>query len=299
MDLHLQPQFKNASDLKKILKEVNVTLTLEDGREIKTLVVYLPLSSGKSSHSEFFEKVKEAILFNFVFTCTEIEKNLGIQNKQSAEKLFQKAARKLSQHTAQGELGELILFTLLDIYFQAPKILSKVSMKTSRRMPVYGADAVHGQFYDGEFVLFLGESKLHADFKGAASSSAVSIKSAKEKYIQEFDLIESHMDFPNINEELESILLDLLDPFSEKDLSDLIHSPCFIGFSEPDLISNALSEEDFVDKYTELAKTYIYEFFNQIEKQEIGIDKTAILMLPFSCVNNLVTEFIEYMGIEK
>lgn len=299
MDLYLQPQLKNSTEIKSILKEVELSWTLADGRAIKTLMVYLPISNGVSVHQEFFEKIKEGILSNFVFECSEIEKKLGVKNKQSSQKLFEKATRKLSKHTAQGELGELILFTLLDVYFNAPKILSKISMKTSRRMPVYGADAVHGQFLNGQFILYLGESKLHQNFNGAATDAAKSIKKAKDKYVEEFDLLDSRMDFPNIDDTLKDKILDLLDPFSENDLSDVIHSPCFIGFSEPEMIADASSEEDFIKRYKVLAQSHITKFFTETDKQEINIHETALLMLPFSCIDTLVTEFIEYMEIAK
>ncbi len=299
MDCYLQPQLKNAEEIRSILKKVPISYQLADGREITTLLVYLPTEDGVSCYSEFFEKVKDGILYNFVFACSEVEKKLGIQNQNSAEKLFDKAIRKLSQHTAKGELGELILFTLLDVYFKAPKILSKISFKTTRRVPVFGADAVHGQFHNGKFKLYLGESKIWKNFKPAAKDAATSIKSAKDNYENEFDLLDSHMDFPNIDERLKSELLDLLDPFSDNDLSGVIHSPCFIGFTESDLISNAGSEKEFVENYTELAGEYIADFFEKVEVQGVNIDEASLLMLPFSCVDDLVNGFIAHMGIEK
>jgi len=299
MDCYLQPQLKNAEEIRSVLKDVSISYQLADGREIRTLLVYLPTEAGASCYSGFFEKVKDGILYNFVFSCSEIEKKLGIQNQNSAEKLFDKAIRKLSQHTAKGELGELILFTLLDVYFQAPKILSKVSLKTNRKMPVFGADAVHGQFHNGKFRLYLGESKLHKKFKPAATDAAKSIKNAKDKYEEEFDLLDTYMDFSNIDDSLESELLDFLNPFSDNDLSDVIHSPCFIGFAEPDMISSSSSESDFLKRYTELAGIYIEDYFNKVEKQGMNIDETALLMLPFTCVDDLVNEFVAYIGIKK
>jgi uncharacterized protein DUF1837 len=295
----LPTQLKNAEEIRGILKEVPITFKLPDDRMVKTLLVYLPARNGGSCHSEFFKKVKEGILYNFVFSCSEVEKKLGLKSQDGAEELFEKALRKLSHHTAKGELGELILFTLLDVYFKAPKILSKVSLKTNPRMPVFGADAVHGQFQDGNFKLYLGESKLYKNFNLAATKAVQSINSAKDKFKDEFDLLDSYMDFPNIEKKLESKILDLLNPFSEKDLSDVINSPCFIGFSDPDLIYNAKSEIEFVENYIELAKIYVAHFFNKIEEQNISSGETALLMLPFSCVDSLVKEFIAHVGIQR
>jgi len=293
----LQSQLQNADEIKGVLKEVQVSYELSDGREVRTLLTYLPIDYGENGYSEFFEIIRKGILYNFVFSCKEVEKKLGLNNPNSPEDLFDKAIRKLSKHTAKGELGELILFTLLDIYYQAPKLLSKVALKTNRRMPVFGADAVHGQFHEGQLKLYLGESKLHTQFKGAATKAAGSIKGAIEKYEDEFDLLDSYMDFPNIDEASEALLLELLNPFSDNDLSGVIHSPCFIGFSDKDLVSNAKTEDEFVKKYTEVADTHIEVFFAAVEAKELDINDVSLLMLPFTCVDALVDEFVTHMGI--
>lgn len=295
----LEPQLKNSQAIKAIVKELDLKLEHTDGRELNTLLVYLPTKEGATCYELFFKTIKEGILSNFVFSCTEVEKKLGIKSKNTPEELFDRAIRKLSKHTAKGELGELILFTLLDVYFGAPKILSKVSMKTNPRMPVFGADAVHGQFTGDQFRLYLGEAKIHKNFKGAAKSAAGSINNAKEKYQDEFDLLDSYMDFPNIDKEIEEKLLSLLNPFTNEDLSDVIHSPCFIGFAEPDLISNAASTKEFLEKYRELGAEYIEDFFSKVEAEGLSIDEATLMLLPFSCIDQLVDGFVDYMGIKK
>ncbi len=296
MGKQLKTQLSNADEIKNILKEVKFSHTLRDGRKVKTLLVYLPIVAGKSSHTEFFEKVKDGILANFIFSCTEVEKKMGLKNKNSKEQLFIKSISKLSKHTAQGELGELILFTLLDVYLKAPKLLSKMVMKTVPTMPVFGADAVHGQFYDGSFRVFLGESKLHANFKSAATDAAISIKKAKDNYGTEFNHLDSLMDFPDIDDETREQLLELLDPFSGKDMTGIVHSSCFIGFTKAELL---LDESEFQGKYETLAKDYVENFFDKVEKQELNIDETILILLPFTCVNELVQGFISHMGITQ
>ncbi|NVJ63039.1 MAG: DUF1837 domain-containing protein [Flavobacteriaceae bacterium] len=297
MDKRLEPQLNNSEEIKRLLRQVEVNFELSDGRRVETLLIYLPLDEPGNSLSEFFDVIKNGVMAHFVFTCKEIEKKLGVNKPDAAKKLFEKAIRKLSQHTAQGELGELILFTLLDVYLEAPKLLSKVSTKTNPRMPVFGADAVHGQFYDGKFRLMLGESKLHQDFNSAATKATESIKSAKDTYEKEFDLLDSNIDFPNIDSELESYLLEILDPFSNINLDDIIHSPCFIGFSNPALLKTNVG--GFIDKYIALAAEHVGYYFGKIEKQGITVDKTTLILLPFDSTTDLVEQFIKYMDIKK
>ncbi|MEF1282706.1 DUF1837 domain-containing protein [Vibrio sp. M250220] len=298
MEPVLKPQLSNADEIKSILKELPTTFCLEDGRQVNTLLVYLPChEDGKASLSEFFECIKNGILQNYVFTCTEIERKLGKSSDTAMDELFNKALRKISKHTAQGELGELILFTLLDVYLSAPKILSKVSMKDRATMPVFGADAVHAQMVDGSFRVYLGESKLYQKFKAAAASAASSIESAKEKFGDEFDLIESHMDFPNLDDELEERILDALNPYTSSDSIQHIHSPCFIGFTQPDIIFQ--NDSDYIGSYEKVANEYINDFFGKVQNKGLDVNEVTLLMLPFTCVSKLVEEFIAYTGIYK
>ncbi|TDW65033.1 uncharacterized protein DUF1837 [Novosphingobium sp. PhB55] len=295
----LPTQLGDPEAVKAVLKHAAFTIALESGDEVQAMAMYLPAMDGKSSYDQFFELIKNGILENFVFSCTEIQKKTGSNRKIDAEELLQKALRKLSRHTAKGELGELILFTLLDVYLGAPKLLSKVSMKTNPRMPVYGADAVHGQFHDGAFRLYLGESKLQKDFKAAAKKAATSISSAKAKYDDEFDLLDSYIDFPNIDDETESEILSILNPFSESHQADIVHSPCFIGFTNPILIATDGGFDKFLNAYNLIAKEHFKEFYDQIREYGLPANESVLLILPFTCVDNLVDEFVEYMGIEN
>ncbi|GGX54511.1 HamA C-terminal domain-containing protein [Saccharospirillum salsuginis] len=299
MSKKLQTQLQNANKIKALLKNVDVEHTCPNGQKVETLLVYLPISNGKTDYSEFFELIRTELLHNFVFSCTEIEKKLGVKSKKSKEDLFNKAIRKLSKKTAHGELGELIIFTLLDVYFEAPKILSKVSQKSNPKMPVFGADAVHGQFTDDGFILYLGESKLFKSFKSAATKATQSIVNAKSKYQDELDLLDSYLDFPGIDEETEQRLLELLDPFNNKDIEEKIKSPCFIGFAEPKLISTPKSNEEFLTDYKNLAQEYVSYYYSKVEEGEMTTEETPLLLLPFSDIEMLVSDFIDHIGIEK
>lgn len=297
MGCTLQTQLENAHQIKDVLKKVHTTFKLHDGRKVETLLVYLPcIENSKTLHDTLFECVRDGILQNFVFSYHEIQKKLGKTSDTAMEDLFDKAVKKLSRHTAKGELGELILFTLLDVYIQAPKLLSKISMKTNPRMPVFGADAVHGQFLDGEFRVYLGESKLHKNFKSAATDATSSIVSAKSKFEDEFLLLDSYLDFPNLTDELEERILEYLDPYNSS-LSNRIHSPCFIGFTQPEILF--VDEASLLEHYTKLSCQYVGDFFNKAESKSLDIEEVTLLMLPFGCVDELVSEFISYMGIKK
>ena len=121
----LKTHLQNVKEIKKILREVETKFELDDGSSVQTLLVHLPCNNGVSDHSELLKVIKDSIMSNFVLSCSEIERKLAIKSKVTPEMLFKKAVRKFSHHTAQGELGELILFTLLEVFFNAPKFSVK------------------------------------------------------------------------------------------------------------------------------------------------------------------------------
>ena len=299
MEKQLKTQLENSQEIRDVLREVDISFTLHGGEPVETLLVYLPCKGGVCDHSDLFRVIKQSIMTNFVLTCSEIEKKLFIKNDKAPEELFKKAIRKISKHTAQGELGELLLFTLLEVYFGAPKILSKISLKTARRVAVFGADAVHAQYVDGSLRLYLGESKLHKTFTKAASSAADSISGFLKKYCDEFDLIDSYINFPEMDTKSRDELINLLNPFSEnnENVPDILHAPCFIGFVEPTVFND--DEVNYKRQYIEVAKNHIGDFYTKLQNKKIDINKTALLLLPFSSLDNLVEEFISHMGIEK
>ncbi|MEW8486882.1 MAG: DUF1837 domain-containing protein [Candidatus Thiodiazotropha sp.] len=296
MEKKLKPQLSNQEDIRQILQEIDMEFVLDDGRTIDTLLIYLPCISGKCDHTDLLRVIKESIMAHFVLSYSEIEAKLSLNIADAPDLLFKKAVRKLSQHTAKGEIGELLLFALLDVYFQAPKILSKISLKTSRRVPVFGADAVHAQYVNNSIRLYLGESKLRKNFDAAATSAAESISSYIDKYRDEFDLIDSYIDFPEMDDNLKNELIDLLNPFTDLD-NEILHAPCFIGFCDPDIFSD--DEDDYLNRYTEMACKNIGSFYDKLETEGIDINKTALMLLPFSSLDSLVEDFISYMEIES
>ncbi|MCU6209116.1 HamA C-terminal domain-containing protein [Enterobacter cloacae] len=299
MNNKLKPQLKNHGIIKDVLRKVDVSLFLSDKRKVETLLIYLPIKNGESNHFAFLELIKDELLHNFALTCREIDRKLKRPNKIAIEQLFKKALSKISQQTAHGELGELILFTILDVYLQAPRLLSKISLKTSSRMPVYGADSIHAQFINGDLRLYLGESKLYTSFSGAASTAVDSIKSAKDKYIQEFNLIDSHLDLPELDDESQEELIRILNPFENKNELNFIHSPCFIGFADSDLIKDAENDEDFIQRYIHVAFGHIDDYFKKIESQGLSINSTTLFILPFSDIKKLVESFVSHLEIAR
>lgn len=121
-----------------------------------------------------------------------------------------------------GEGGELLLYSFLEGHLGAPKILSKMELKTSAEHYVHGSDGVHIlEVAPGEYQLIFGESKMYGDTAGKVGSSARrGVKAAFEsigKVLEDdfdFDtwLVESELLKESLDESKVQLLASILLP---------------------------------------------------------------------------------------
>jgi hypothetical protein len=104
---------------------------------------------------------------------------------------------KTTDSGAGGELGEILLYAFLEEVLGAPKLLTKVELKTSTNMYVNGSDGVHLFSGNGNsmpfYQLVLGESKIKGDLKSAINEAFKSIREMVKNPTNEIRLIESNI----------------------------------------------------------------------------------------------------------
>ena len=92
--------------------------------------------------------------------------------------------RKLSSN--KGELGELLMFSFLESDLNAPKLLSKMELKTNPNNYFNGADGVHYlKVSDENYQLIYGESKVYSDLKNGIKEAINSIHDFKYEKIKD------------------------------------------------------------------------------------------------------------------
>lgn len=103
--------------------------------------------------------------------------------KNKPATLSKKAREKFIDYALNnGELGELLLFCFLETHLKAPKILTKLELKTSTSHYVNGADGVHFlRLSNGNYQLIFGESKTYKDIKQAVKDAFKSIYNFKNE----------------------------------------------------------------------------------------------------------------------
>ena len=100
-------------------------------------------------------------------------------------RMMEIAAKVQSQFRAPddkaGEGGEVMLYSLLEGHLGAPKVLSKMELKTSSEHYVHGSDGVHLlRTGESSYQLIFGESKMYGDAGTSGASAKRGIKAAFE-----------------------------------------------------------------------------------------------------------------------
>lgn len=120
-----------------------------------------------------------------------------------------------------GEGGEVILYSLLEGHLGAPKLLSKMELKTSSQHYIHGSDGVHVlRTDDTTYQIIFGESKMYGDAGTAGASAQRGIKAAFKSigkvHEEGFDfdtwLVESELLKEQVNEEKLAVLAAILLP---------------------------------------------------------------------------------------
>ena len=241
---------------------------LENGNKLN--VFMLKISNNQFNYSGLNEELENALITYALSRLTYDElvaqKKFGNLSTQAREKL-----RRAQSNT--GELGELLLYCLLESHLHAPKLLTKLELKTSANEYVKGADGVHLLKIDNtSYQLVFGESKLHADLKSGITSAFASIKTMLEndldKMRYEVHLVNTNILKETTSEESYEILKKILIPSeNDEDLNIDNSFGVFLGFDisisdEERLVSNA----DFRKNILEKIKSYILEVIPTINE---------------------------------
>lgn len=112
---------------------------------------------------------------------------------------------------AGGELGEILLYLFLEQDLHAPKLFSKVELKTTSKEYVKGSDGIHFKFRtlpnnDKVLQLVIGEAKIQNELKDGIKSAFESIDTYLKNNIQDRNLLDTHL-MNQIVDDQEAIIL--------------------------------------------------------------------------------------------
>lgn len=225
----------------------------------------------KNNEFDYFSLVQS--LFDSIVSFSLSKKEQEDMKDKVGQMFVQATSRLRKYESNEGELGEILLYCLLESHLNAPKIFTKLELKTSSNDYVKGADGVHLLKLDDQtFQLVFGESKLVSDLRDALYQAFVSINDfltrEDNNLNQEITLLSSHLQQEAITKDMYDYLKKIIIPQPKDEIETDNAFSIFIGFDlQLDEQTKKLSNHEFRREVRKQIKQSIEKEFNYIEKK--------------------------------
>ncbi|MFE1817000.1 HamA C-terminal domain-containing protein [Metapseudomonas otitidis] len=302
------------------LKDINklIDVDIDDHKQCLDLVEHTQRTKSLNTtlrfhHLKFdgngrpMSKALAELLYQYIIHYCIAAKNRPspITAKESAKLI--KEARKLFRHPditddspdKTGEAGEALLFFLMESVIQAPQIVSKMELKTNRKLEANGSDGIHAKWNETDEIVdfYFGESKLYRKIEDAITSALKSIESfhADEIYKHEFTMITKHFKYADI--EVQKAVTEHI-KLGEPGPGARVNHACLIGYNW----------DAYENKNNKSSKELAFEFKEKLSKETPNIaallDKKLegfskkhlcldVFFIPFPSVQDFRNEFNE------
>lgn len=210
-----------------------------------------------------------------------------------------------------GEPGELILYALLEWALSAPRIVSKMYLKTNANMPVHGTDGIHLQHDDetGLLTVYFGESKIYGNFAQAAASAFESMSqliSNTGQISREIEILNTYSDIDALDQPFREKIAEYIDPYSStaSSLKKRIVHACLLGFEYPAYKRILqMPPQDVSSAFERQYAKRVSGICRIIERHYCkSLPVTAnlhVFLLPFPSLEDFRRRFYQKLGIEK
>lgn len=221
----------------------------------------------------------------FALTEEEINDLEEIEKSRTAWSRISKARK-----DKKGDYGELLLFLIMIVYYEAPKFVTKVRLRSSTGMQINGYDCAHFTIEGNEPILWLGESKFHQSFSSALTDSIDSLNDhCKILYTaDEISILKPNIE---VNKDLEDDFLKLKSVFSGKSIDKIkFRIPVLLTYDSNVIKSN----EDINDKFKKDLDNELIKKYKSIEEREIITDlknvEFVFFIFPLDTVSSIKTD---------
>jgi uncharacterized protein YeeX (DUF496 family) len=281
-------------------------------KKTKISLYILRIDGGRFDYESMYKQLGNASI-SYVLSRVDF-------NNISEDKLHE-AYRKVktsfrNSEVNNGEGGELFLYCFLETDLNAPKILSKMELKTSGNDYVKGSDGIHIlDLGEGKYHLIFGESKMFGDSTKKGSSFGKAIQKAfesikkfeKEGIEREINLIDSNLMKETYNSETIDFLKQIIKPsVSNNKIKKMNAFGIFVGFEIDinDWDLQNMDDTEFEKNIKQEVKNKVEESYDYITKQIQGNNLSGyhfyIYAVPFikngdACIEETRKKIIEYI----
>ncbi len=204
---------------------------LENGNKLNVFV--LSISNNQFNYNRLIDELENALI-KYALSRQTYNDLVEQEKFGNLSSIARERLRKAESN--EGELGELLLYCLLESHLHAPKLLTKLELKTAANDYVKGADGVHILKIDDEsYQIVFGESKLDASLSKGINNAFKSIKTMMDngldKMRYEIHLINSNLLKESMSDDAAYILRKLLIPTENDEGLNMDYSfGVFLGF---------------------------------------------------------------------
>ena len=266
----------NAKGFDSVFTEVESSQTLNLKNQNCLKFFLLDISNNAFTYTGLYQYLQRNI-GRYVFSRATIDRLIAEGDADAiglrAIELL-RTAKNSNDSGAGGELGEILLYLLLEQKMNAPKLLSKVELKTSGNQYVFGSDGVHLLSLDDvQFQLVLGESKIKGDLKAAVDAAFNSISDVAEDPSNEIRLIEKNILSESFSEDQTQFIKSLIVP-QKRDRNFSLDNAfgIFLGYTL-DIDPTQYSNIEFRQAVLQKVQEDIASIANYIERK---IEKTGL-----------------------
>lgn len=272
---------------------------LELNKSNKINVFTLKVKNNAFAYDELVKLLSNQ-LYHFALSRTEVQKLIDAKEYAT---LVSKAQDKLRRYSSnEGELGEILLYCLLESHLNAPKILTKLEIKTAKNDYVKGADGVHLlKVSETDYQLIFGESKLNSNLQTGIYEAFGSLsKLLSENKIEfEIGLVNSQLIKETANPELYEFLKNVIIPNArENEINTDYSFGIFLGYDveineEESNKTNSEFRTHIRQKIKKEVKSLIDSINFQINKSEFTGYNFHMYVIPFSNLAKKRKEIIQ------
>lgn len=221
----------------------------------------------------------------------------------NALEITKKARQRFTGADNSGEIGEIVLFTLLESQRLAPQILNKMSLKTSGTMQYHGIDGIHLSAQGDEIRLYYCESKTGPSYKVGIREAVGDLKKFYEKLEKEsfeIDLINNNIDISKFGTHVEEIK-KIINPYSKNKENLRKVFAVFVGFNWDSIQKIEFSsittkiKESLEDTLTKNIDNIRNSCENEVNSKGLTIT-FEFFFLPFKDVQKIRDWFNESIG---
>lgn len=298
------------------LKHINI-----DSMSIENLFFYPAIGGNGLPNTDNFINLLNGSIRRFSLSARELARHrqLVLEGNDIEACVIEARGRdrfvKYASEAAKrsGEIGELTLFIILEAFLSAPKIASKMKLKTSNEMHVHGADAVHATLNsDNLLTLILGESKFRQDRSTGLKDAIESVSNFVASYLKvdkEVELIEGNLDQEILDPNLKSKLIKYFSKFTPESNQTTKTIAILLGYNRKSLYKNLSSITDYNERIQELESRYtkhaietVEEFVDKLiseKNPQFTKVKFIYALLPFDDLNSIKEAFHSLARLNK